>query len=143
FENYFPGPDYCDWVALSAYGPTTPATRDGSESFRFKMRDAYPRLMKVAPGKPIIVAEFGCDLHNPKVAAAQWAKSALDDLFSDRWPAIIGFCWWNEGWQNDDVKKHDSDLIILHNRELTNAFHDEFVQHKEKIQESAVLSARE
>ena len=24
FENYFPGEDYCDWVALSAYGPTTP-----------------------------------------------------------------------------------------------------------------------
>ena len=21
FENYFPGGDYCDWVALSAYGP--------------------------------------------------------------------------------------------------------------------------
>src|SRR5438874_6236302 len=40
FENYFPGTDYCDWVALSAYGPTMPVTTDGTESFEFKMRDA-------------------------------------------------------------------------------------------------------
>src|SRR5439155_756909 len=106
FENYFPGETYCDWVALSAYGPTTPMTRDGTESFAFKMREAYPRLVKIAPGKPIIIAEFGCDLHNPHVDAATWAKAALEDLFSSRWPGIVGFCWWNEGWQNDNLKKH-------------------------------------
>ena len=31
FENYFPGENYCDWVALSAYGPTTPRMEDGTE----------------------------------------------------------------------------------------------------------------
>jgi beta-mannanase len=86
FENYFPGEDYCDWVAVSAYGPTTPTTPDGTESLAFKMREAYPRLVKVAPGKPIILAEFGCDLHNRHVNAAEWAKAALEDLFSNRWP---------------------------------------------------------
>ena len=25
-ENYFPGDDYCDWLAISAYGPLTPQT---------------------------------------------------------------------------------------------------------------------
>lgn len=138
FENYFPGADYCDWVALSAYGPTTPITKDGTESFRFKMREAYPRLTTIAPGKPVIIAEFGCDLHNPKANAAAWAKSALDDLFSGRWPAIIGFCWWNEGWQNDDRKKHDSDLIVLHNTALTRVFREAFAQHADKIQVTAI-----
>ena len=76
FENYFPGEAYCDWVALSAYGPTTPMTHDGTESLAFKMREAYPRLVKIAPGKPIIIAEFGCDLHNRRVNAADWAKAA-------------------------------------------------------------------
>ena len=139
FENYFPGSNYCDWIGLSVYGPTTPTTPDGTESFRFKMGDAYPRLTKIAPDKPIIIAEFGCDLHNPKVNAPQWAKAALDDLFSGRWPAIIGFCWWNEGWQNDERKKHDSDLIILHDAPLTRVFHDEFVQHADKIQQEAIV----
>ena len=139
FENYFPGADYCDWVGLSAYGPTTPTTRDGTESFRFKMANAYPRLTRVAPGKPIIIAEFGCDLHNPRANAAAWAQSALQDLFSGRWPAIIGFCWWNEGWQNDERKKHDSDLIILHDPHLTEVFHDELAQHGDQVQEAPII----
>jgi hypothetical protein len=142
FENYFPGENYCDWVAFSTYGPTTPTTRDGTESFRFKMRDAYPRLIKIAPNKPIIIAEFGCDLHNRHVNAASWAKSALGDLFSNRWPAIIGFGWWNEGWQNDDHKKHDTDMIILHDADLTHVFRDEFVRHADKIQETLLITPR-
>ena len=134
FENYFPGAEYCDWLALSAYGPTTPTTRDGTESFRFKLRNAYPRLTKLAPGKPVIIAEFGCDLHNPRVNAADWAKSALEDLFSGRWPAIIGFCWWNEAWQNDENKKHDTEMIVSHSSALTKVFRDEFALHADKIQ---------
>jgi hypothetical protein len=141
FENYFPGENYCDWVALSVYGPTTPQMRDGTESFAFKMREAYPRLTKIAPGKPIIIAEFGCDLHNPRVDVARWTKGALEDLLSNRWPAVIGFCWWNEGWQNDDIKKHDTDMIVLHDAGLTRIFRDEFAQHANKIQEKPILSA--
>jgi hypothetical protein len=138
FENYFPGMDYCDWVALSAYGPTTPLTRDSTESFTFKMREAYPRLTKLAPGKPLIIAEFGCDLHNPHVDPVKWTQSALEELLSNRWPAIVGFCWWNEGWQNDDHKKHDTDMIVLHSRDLTRVFREEFATHADKIQNKAV-----
>ena len=140
FENYFPGQDYCDWVGLSAYGPLTPQNADALESFRFKIDEAYPRLVKLAPGKPVIVAEFGCDLHNRHVVAADWAKSALDDLFSNRWPAIIGFCWWNEGWQNDNNKKHDTDMIVLHDPRLLSVFRDELSQHRDKIQGAPLTS---
>ncbi len=142
-ENYFPGGHYCDWVALSAYGPTTPSSSDGAESFAFKLSQVYPRLTKVAPGKPMIVAEFGCDLHNRHVEAARWADAALQELFSQRWPALVGFCWWNEGWQNDDRKKHDSDLIILHDPELTRVFHDQFAAHSGQIQETPILTMKE
>jgi hypothetical protein len=106
------------------------------------MREAYPRLAKIAPSKPIIIAEFGCDFHNPHVNAAHWAKSALEDLLSNRWPAIIGFCWWNEGWQNDNRKKHDTDMIILHDVELTRVFREAFARYGDKIQESAIISPR-
>jgi hypothetical protein len=143
FENYFPGDNYCDWMALSAYGPTSPQTRDGTESLAFKMRVAYPRLTKLAPGKPILLAEFGCDLHNRHVDAAAWCRAALDDLFTGKWPAIIGFCWWNEGWQNDDTKKHDSDLIILHDAALTKVFREEFAKHADKIQEKPVIKGKQ
>jgi hypothetical protein len=140
FENYFPGDNYCDWVALSAYGPLTPRTSEGLESFRFKINEAYPRLTKLVSGKPIIVAEFGCDLHNRHVDVVRWTRTALEDLFSNRWPAIVGFCWWNEGWQNDDHKKHDTDMIILHDVDLTRVFRDEFARHADKIQETPIIS---
>ncbi len=139
FENYYPGENYCDWVALSAYGPLTPRDVDGTESFTFKMAVAYPRLTKVAPGKPIVVAEFGCEIHHPKVNAGEWAKSALEDLFSGRWPAVIGFCWWNESWENDGVRKHDTDMIILHDAGLTKVFREELAKHAEKNQSTPIL----
>jgi len=140
FENYYPGADYCDWVALSAYGPLTPRTVDGTESFRFKMSTAYPRLTKIAPEKPIVIAEFGCALHHRKVDAAEWAKSALDDLFSGRWPAVIGFCWWNESWENDDVRTHNTDMNILHDAGLTEVFREELAKHSDKVQETAIVT---
>jgi hypothetical protein len=28
----------------------------------------------------------------------------------------MGFCWWNESWENDDVPANNSDLFILHDR---------------------------
>jgi hypothetical protein len=81
-------------------------------------------------------------LHNRHVDAARWAKSALEDLFSNRWPAIVGFCWWNEGWQNDDIKKHDTDMNVLHDPGLTRVFHDQLAQYADKIQESAIISPK-
>ncbi|HKP05289.1 MAG TPA: glycosyl hydrolase [Chthoniobacterales bacterium] len=139
FENYYPGDSHADWVALSAYGPLTPRAVDGTESFRFKMATAYPRLTKIAAGKPIVIAEFGCALHHRRVDASAWAKSALDDLFSGRWPAVIGFCWWNESWENDDVRKHNTDMNILHDAELTKVWREELAKHADKIQPVQIM----
>jgi hypothetical protein len=140
FENYYPGENYCDWIALSAYGPLTPRAVDGTESFRFKMATAYPRLTKLAPGKPIVIAEFGCAVNNRKVNAGAWARSALDDLFSGRWPAIIGFCWWNESWENDDVPAHNTDMNILHDAGLTKVFREELAKHADKLQAAPIMA---
>ncbi len=140
-ENYYPGGVYCDWLAVSAYGPTTPTTGDGGESLAYKLDQVMPRLRKLAPDKPIILAEFGCDLHNREANASGWASAALTEIFSGKWPELAGFCWWNEGWQNDDHKKHDSDLIILHDPKLTNVFRQSLAEHRDKLQQKVILSA--
>jgi hypothetical protein len=106
------------------------------------MRTAYPRLMKLAPGKPVVVAELGCDIHHRKVDASQWAKDALEDLFSGRWPAIIGFCWWNESWENDDIRKHNTDMNILHDAALTKVFREQLSKHADKLQETPIMVER-
>ena len=135
-ENYFPGENYCDWLAISAYGPLGPQSEEEPHPFRHEIDQVYPRLTKLAPGKQILIAEFGCDLHHRAVSAASWARAALEDLFSGRWPAIIGFCWWNESWENDDVAAHNSDLFIQHDSALTNVFREELKEHRAQLQET-------
>jgi len=90
----------------------------------------------------MILAEFGCDLHNRRLDVARWVREALKQLFSGRWPAVVGFCWWNEGWQNDDNKRHDSDMIVLHDVDLTRVFREEFAEHADKIQATAIIMNR-
>lgn len=138
-ENYFPGESYCSWLAVSAYGPLRPRTRERPESFRHELDQVYPRLTKLAPGKRIIVAEFGCDIHQRKAAAATWAREALQDLFSGRWPGVIGFSWWNEVWENDDVAAHNSDLNILHDAALTAVFREELQKHSARLEEAPLV----
>jgi hypothetical protein len=137
-EDYFPGETYCNWMAVSAYGPLTPRTAEVG-TFRAEIDQVYPRLTKLAPGKPIIVAEFGCDLHHRKIAAAVWARDALHDLLGGRWPAIIGFCWWNESWENDDVAAHNTDMIILHDPALMAVFRTELEKQGDRIQETPLV----
>lgn len=35
---------------------------------------------------------------------AKWARAALSDLTSGRWPRVIGFAWWNAAFKNDPVR---------------------------------------
>jgi hypothetical protein len=121
FENYYPGDDYIDWVAVSVYGAQTPLD-DYWDEFRPLMDAAYPRLVALAPSKPLIVAEFGVTLNNPLGDQAAWAERALTDLLEPRWPRVMGFSWWNEFWENDDNPKHDTTMRVQDNPALAKVF---------------------
>lgn len=135
-ERYYPGDDVVDWVAISAYGAQTPDETE-EESFRAMMDRAYARMQAIAPKKPVIVAEFGHTSHAIAGDAAPWAKTALHDLFSHRWPHVIGFSWWNETWENDDIKSHDTDMRLQDDPALKKAFRDELLN--SIIQQSPVV----
>jgi hypothetical protein len=70
------------------------------------------RFSRMAPGKPVIVAEMGTDVRNRFEPAARWADGALKLILSRRWKRLVGFGWWNETWPNDDIPAHDTDLRI-------------------------------
>jgi hypothetical protein len=110
FENYYPGDDYVDWVAVSDYGPQQPADTEALP-FDAQFDPCYQRLVALTT-KPIVVAEFGCTAGSPAAQPDQWAGAALDALLSQRWPNIIGFSWWNERWENDNKPAHDTTMRV-------------------------------
>ena len=130
FENYYPGSDYVQWIAASCYGPQKP-TDDEEENIRFrdKFDPVYPRIVKLAPDKPIMIAEFGCTSGYRYVKAEDWAKDALTDILSKRWPNVRGLSWWNERWENDKIAAHNTTMRVQDNPALGNVFSTIFKKH--------------
>lgn len=121
FEQYYPGDEWIDWIAVSVYGAQRPTTEEWP-AFRDGMDAAYPRLAALSPEKPIALVEFGVTSGNPLGDQAEWAEAALSDLTSGRWPRLIGFSWWNESWQNDDDPAHDTHMRVQDNPALAGVF---------------------
>ena len=121
FEQYYPGDEWIDWIGISSYGGLTPLD-DWWPSFREGMDAAYPRATAMAPDKPVIVAEFGATANHPSGDQVAWATEALADITGMRWPAVIGFSWWNERWENDDDPAHDTTMRLQDTPELASVF---------------------
>jgi hypothetical protein len=118
FEHYYPGDEWIDWVGVSVYGRQVPGDKY-RPSFRYQMDWVYGRLRKLT-GKPVIVCEFGT-ITEPGQAA--WAQAALTDLLAGRWPAVIGFSWWNAAFFNDPADpKQRSNMRIQDSPELEAVF---------------------
>lgn len=123
FENYYPGDEWIDWLGVSVYGAAEPDD-DEWPSFREKMDPIYTRLASLNEHMPIVVLEFGVTDGHSFGNQAEWAEAALNDMMDSRWPRVIGFSWWNEGWANDDNPDHDTDMWIQHNPELSAVFQE-------------------
>jgi hypothetical protein len=120
FENYYPGNDIVDWFGVSVYSAQTPLD-DYWTNFSEQMDAVMPRLEALGD-KPVMVLEFGATHNNPLGKSEEWADEALNALISNRWPAIKGFSWWNEQWQNDGNPEHNSDLRVQSNPALSTVF---------------------
>ena len=122
-ENYYPGDEWIDWMGISIYGTYSPQSSYVNE-FRPGMDEIHTRVLKLAPHKPIIIAEFGTAKNNPKLDQAQWAREALTAITSLQYSNVIGFSWWNERWQNDDDPAHDTTMRVQDNTELAQVFQE-------------------
>ncbi|MBI4612656.1 MAG: beta-mannanase [Planctomycetes bacterium] len=134
FEEYYPGDDVVDWVGVSAYGAQIPPG-DGATPFREAMDACVPRIEKMAPGKRVLVLEFGCTRGCPGVDPGEWGRAALADLLGGRWPTVAGFAWWNEEWENDDLREHDTNMQLQDVPAIRRAFRESFAAHPDRVEE--------
>ena len=130
-EEYYPGDDWIDAIAVSIYGAQQP-TDPGWPQLREFMDQAYPRLVALSPVKPMMLMEFGATSGNPNGDQAAWARDALEDILSGRWPRLIAFSWWNGAWMNDGNPVHNSRMRIQDNPDLARVFH-ELLSHSQEV----------
>ncbi|UKL13281.1 glycoside hydrolase family 26 protein [Dissulfurimicrobium hydrothermale] len=96
--NYYPGPEYVDWLGLSVYGKMF-KWQDWA-SFYDVMDNAYKEICGLDPIKPVIVAEWGVG-EFPPADKAGFVKEALSG-FETRYTRVKAAIYWHERWQNED-----------------------------------------
>jgi hypothetical protein len=122
-DYYYPGDDWIDWIGVSVYGVHTPMA-SYYDIFQENMDHIHPLILKMAPHKPIIIAELGSAKNNPFLDQVEWTRDALTAITSLRYQNLIGFAWWNEAWQNDDDPSHDTTMRIQDNPDLQTLFRE-------------------
>ncbi len=102
--EYYPGPDYVDWMGLSVYGQQFP---NGEwKDFDSMLREGYNELCKIDPDKPLMIAEWGVgefpkrdETKRSGGDKGQWLAEAFENMRVD-FPRIRAAIYWHERWQN-------------------------------------------
>jgi beta-mannanase len=99
-ERLYPGDDYVNWVCADVYNSGThPSKPDSWKSFDQVFNPTYAHLIKIAPSKPMMIAELG----STEVGGAKsaWVDDALTTQLSTTYSRIKAVLWFN--WNADDM----------------------------------------
>ncbi len=91
----YPGDNYVDWVSLDAYNRLANSWQDFSNN----AAGTVAQLISIAPGKPIMVAETGCN-QNTNYSKSQWFLNVLTNYLPSQ-PRIKAWVYENSTNQND------------------------------------------
>ncbi len=118
--QYYPGPQYVDWLGLSIYGKQERNQDHWMDFDEDLLEEPYADLGAVDPTKPIIIAEFGVGEFPDIGSKATWIAHAFASMSSAKYPRIKAAVYWHERWQNADGTY--SNLRVNSSRETLQAF---------------------
>lgn len=97
-NQLYPGDNYVDWLALDGYNRLANPWQD----FSAIAAATLTQLTNIAPGKPIMVAETGCNqTNNPTETKAQWFLNALTNYLPLVQPRIKAWVYFNSTNSSD------------------------------------------
>jgi beta-mannanase len=96
-DELYPGDDRTDWVALDGYNFGTTSPKHGWESFEHIFASSIDDVRRIAPDKPLLIAEVGCTEEGGNKAA--WITDMFERLA--RRPEVVGIVWFNIDKQTD------------------------------------------
>lgn len=119
--NYYPGDEYVDWLAVSAYSTQLPGQR--WEEFTEVMDHAYGELSQVSTTKPIAVLEYGIiEDQFTALRKADWITNALSAVKANRYPRVKAMAYWHESsW----IPSGDNDMRVDSSVSSLRAYKDE------------------
>jgi hypothetical protein len=98
--QYYPGPEYCDWLGFSLYGVQF---FDDDWSPFFPLLDwPYEELRLIDDTKPVMICEWGVGEFPDLGSKADWIRDAFRLIKDPKYPNIKACVYWHERWQNDD-----------------------------------------
>ena len=98
---YYPGDAYVDWTGLDGYNwGTNPTSPRGWKSFDQLFRSSYDQIAEaIAPGKPMMLGEFGSSEHGG--SKADWIRDALARIPAE-YPQVRAALWFDKFDDNMD-----------------------------------------
>ena len=98
--QYYPGPEYCDWLGFSLYGAQF--ANDRWAQF-FPLFDwPYTELQLLDPTKPVMVCEWGVGEFPGKGSKPDFLRDGLRWMRDPRFANLKACVYWHERWQNED-----------------------------------------
>ena len=90
--NVYPGAAYVDWVAMDGYNF---GAEQGNKwtPFADVFGPTYKELLRLAPGKPMMIAETASSEKGGSKAA--WIKDALEIQLPQHFPEVKAIVWFN------------------------------------------------
>lgn len=97
--QYYPGPEYVDWLGISVYGKQfgTDSWSDPDDLLDYP----YQLLGDIDSTKPIMITEFGIGEFPKAGDKARWIREMFAGM-KDRCPRLRAAIFWHERWQNAD-----------------------------------------
>jgi beta-mannanase len=89
---YYPGDRDVDWLGLDGYNWGNSRSWSRWQSFLDIFEKGYECLAKLAPGKPLMIAETGCTEEGGD--KGNWIAETWETL-KDRFPRIKALIWFN------------------------------------------------
>ena len=103
--QYYPGPDYVDWLGLSVYGQQY--VEDHWSPFEPLFDWPYTEITKLEPNKPVMLAEWGIGEFPQFGSKSGFITEAFEIM--KKYPKVKAAVFWNERWQNEPIEASQSD----------------------------------
>jgi hypothetical protein len=87
YGRLYPGRAYVDWTCLDGYN------QSGTQTFNWLFRSSYARLLKLAPRKPVMIAETASV--EGGIGKAAWITEALANQLPNLFPRVKAILWFN------------------------------------------------